>query len=85
MILGDNKKPLTMNINFQDATDVVCPYCEKNKLPDEPSQNIFIQAFIIKKISALQSPTGKEGLVPLPIFICQMCGLQVTADENIDI
>lgn len=76
------QKPLKMNIDLNSAEDVICPYCEEHKMADEPSQNIFIQAHIIKKISAFNSPTGKEMFVPVPIFICQVCGLQVVGSEK---
>ena len=34
----------------------------------------FIQAFFLKKISALMSPTGKEAIVPMQVFSCGNCG-----------
>ncbi len=79
----ENKQPLKMNIDIESAEDVICPYCELHLQENEPSSNIFIQAFMVKKIPALQSPTGKEALVPIPIFICQTCGQQLVqhADE----
>ena len=34
----------------------------------------FIQAFFLKKISALMSPTGKEAIIPVQVFSCGNCG-----------
>ena len=34
----------------------------------------FIQAFFLKKVSALVSPTGKEAIVPMQVFSCGNCG-----------
>ena len=41
---------------------------------DECGNASFIQAFFLKKISALMSPTGKEAVVPLQVFSCGNCG-----------
>lgn len=81
-LINKGNEPLKMNINLEEAEDMICPYCESMKKPEEPSQNIFIQAHIIKKISAFNSPTGQEMLIPVPIFICQVCGLQLSKQEN---
>ena len=34
----------------------------------------FIQAFFLKKVSALVSPTGKEAIIPMQVFSCGNCG-----------
>ena len=34
----------------------------------------FIQAFFLKKVSALMSPTGKEAIIPVQVFSCGNCG-----------
>ena len=41
---------------------------------DECGNASFIQAFFLKKISALMSPTGKEAIVPMQVFSCGNCG-----------
>tara|TARA_Y100001963_G_C6593556_1_gene359117 strand:- start:324 stop:578 length:255 start_codon:yes stop_codon:yes gene_type:complete len=35
---------------------------------------LFITSTIIKKISAIMSPNGQEGLVPIEVFSCGNCG-----------
>ena len=41
---------------------------------DECGNASFIQAFFLKKVSALVSPTGKEAIVPIQVFSCGNCG-----------
>lgn len=47
------------------ATDIVCENC--NNLT-------FQEVVLLKKISAIASPNGKEGLIPIPTFACVACG-----------
>ena len=54
-----------LNIDLSQTEDMKCSVCE-NKY--------FQQAFIIKRISALLSPTGQEGYVNVPSMICTKCG-----------
>lgn len=35
------------------------------------------QVFILKKLSAIQSPTGHEAITTVPGFLCSNCGLPV--------
>jgi len=35
---------------------------------------VFHEALILKKVSALISPTGKEMLYPIPVYVCDKCG-----------
>ena len=43
---------------------------------DDPECNnvLFIQSTIIKRLSAIVSPTGKEALVPIDVYSCGNCG-----------
>ena len=54
-----------MRINLQDADDVVCDECENT---------YFSPAIIIKRVSALLSPTGQEMMAPVQLFQCNKCG-----------
>ena len=54
-----------MNINPDDLTDVSCPHC---------SCQLFTPSFMIKKVSALQSPTGQQMVLPIQVFRCDNCG-----------
>lgn len=47
-----------------NSPNVVCK-CESK---------VFIPAVVLKKVSALVSPSGKEELVDIPIYVCAKCG-----------
>ena len=53
-----------MNVDLSQATDLECAEC---------SNKTFAPAFVLKRISALLSPTGKETMVPVQIFECSKC------------
>lgn len=53
------------NIDLSNASDVSCDECKSVK---------FKEIAFIKRVSALLSPTGKEGLVPVATFACAECG-----------
>ena len=52
-------------ISIEDTETIQCEECGNAS---------FIQAFFLKKISALMSPTGKEAIVPMQVFSCGNCG-----------
>ena len=47
------------------ATDIVCENC---------GNLTFQEVMLMKKISAVASPNGKEGIIPIPTFSCVACG-----------
>ena len=53
-----------MNVDFSQTTPQTCDKCE-NKT--------FVQAFILRKLSALLSPTGTAAKIPIPVFACLKC------------
>jgi len=56
-----------INVNLAEAEDLTC-------VNEECGCPVFEQAYMIKRISALQSPTGREEIVPVPIMLCKACG-----------
>ena len=54
-----------LQLDISKADTIVCEECGNAS---------FIQAFFLKKISALMSPTGKEAIVPIQVFSCGNCG-----------
>ena len=54
-----------VQIDISKADTITCDDCGNAS---------FIQAFFLKKISALMSPTGKEAIVPIQVFSCGNCG-----------
>lgn len=53
------------NIDLSLAEDVTCRAC---------GNYTFQSVFIMKKISAILSPTGRAGITPIPTFSCNACG-----------
>jgi uncharacterized Zn finger protein len=51
--------------DLSQATDIVCENC---------GNLTFEEVLLLKKVSALVSPNGKEGIVPIPTFSCVACG-----------
>ncbi len=61
-------KPLPkakVQVDLSDADTMKCQSCENP---------VFIQGYVIKKISAIVSPTGKEVIAPIQVFNCGSCG-----------
>jgi uncharacterized Zn finger protein len=54
-----------LNIDVTGAADIVCKGC---------GNYTFVNVYVMKKISAIMSPTGKEGVAPIPTFACNACG-----------
>ena len=54
-----------MNIDLNNAQDITCDNC---------GNYTFNEVSLMKRISALVSPTGKEAIIPIPTFACNACG-----------
>jgi hypothetical protein len=65
-------QPKNINVNVNDCTDIVCPEC---------GCQYWTQAVMVKKLPSLLSPTGKEEIIPMPIYLCQSCKCPITAVE----
>jgi len=68
-------KPLPkqqVQVDLKDADTMKCQKCENT---------IFIQGYVIKKISAIVSPTGKEVIAPIQVFNCGNCGEMLPLQE----
>ena len=63
------RKPLggdqQQQVNIGDTETMVC---------DECGNAVFIQAFFLRRLSALMSPTGQEALIPIQVYSCGNCG-----------
>jgi hypothetical protein len=53
-----------LNVNPSDLETLKCASCESDK---------FDQVFIVKKIPSVLSPTGKQIMIPVPVFECTNC------------
>ena len=56
--------PQQPKLDLSMAEDVVCQECENNS---------FSEVIIIKKVSAIMSPTGQEVMAPIKTFQCAKC------------
>ncbi len=54
-----------VRITLKDTTAIQCKCgCET-----------FLDATLLRKVSPLLTGTGKEGVQPIPTFVCSACGL----------
>ena len=68
-------KPLPkqqVKIDLSDADTMKCQKC---------GNSIFIQGYVIKRISAIVSPTGEEVIAPIQVFNCGNCGEMLPLQE----
>ena len=72
------RKPLPkakIQVDLKDSETMTCQQCD-NK--------IFIQGYVIKKLSAIISPTGQEVIAPIQVFNCGSCGELLPLGGEID-
>lgn len=65
-----NNKQIQQEIDFSLAENYPCEECGNEK---------FVVNYILKKFSALVSPTGNEMITPIQAFACSECG-HINAD-----
>ena len=54
-----------VKVDISKAETIKCEYCDNV---------LFISSTIIKRLSALLSPTGQEALIPIEVYSCGNCG-----------
>ena len=60
------KKPQTkVQVDLREADTIKCDDC---------GNYLFITSFILKRLSAIVSPSGEEALVPVQVYSCGDCG-----------
>ena len=64
-----------VQVDLEDAETMICQKC---------GNKIFIQGYVIKKISAIMSPTGKEVIAPLQVFNCGNCGTMLPLSDELN-
>ena len=57
--------PQEPSIDISKTTEIKCEAC---------SNDTFEQTLMLRKLSALVSPSGQETLVPVQVFDCKKCG-----------
>ena len=58
-------QPPQAQVDINDTEMVKCDDCGNAS---------FIQAFFLRRLSALMSPTGQEAMIPVQIYSCGNCG-----------
>ena len=58
-------KQTQVKVDLSQAETLQCEKC---------TNYLFITSFVLKKISALMSPNGQEGIVPIQVYSCGNCG-----------
>ena len=54
-----------VQVDLSNAETMKCEHC---------SNYLFISSTIIKRLSAIVSPTGEEALIPIEVYSCGNCG-----------
>ncbi len=69
------KQPQQVQVDLKQADTIKCKSC---------NNYLYIQSFVLKKLSALVSPTGQETMIPVQVFSCGNCGkiAEGMLDEN---
>mgnify|MGYP001384220241 FL=1 len=62
---GQQPQPQQVKVDLNQAETMKCEYC---------GNVVFIKGTILKRLSALVSPTGQEAIVPIEIYSCGGCG-----------
>lgn len=70
-LAGAAKPQITPDI-LRNSKNIVC----------ECGGMIFSEKLFFKKISAFLSPSGKEEVAPMPVIVCENCGLVPSAFDT---
>ena len=62
---GKGGPPTLDNVDLSQAATMECENC---------GCKAFKQTLMLKKLSALMSPSGQEAIVPVGVFACEACG-----------
>ena len=62
---GPIQKSTQVAVDLRKAETLKCEHC---------GNVVFIKGTVLKRLSALVSPTGQEAIVPIEIYSCGNCG-----------
>jgi len=65
MMIPDGKGQMEEQIDFSKTTEIQCESC---------GGSTFKQTLLLRKMSALASPSGQETIIPMQVFACEKCG-----------
>lgn len=70
-----------LNSNTTNTGSITDEIQVKNQIMNSPTvicsgcnSKLFVENVILKKISLLYTGTGKDELVPIPVYVCTKCG-----------
>lgn len=63
--MNNQNQQLPSGIDIKQTTEVTCTTC---------NNTVFSQGVFLRKVSALVSPQGRDGYLPIPTFYCTSCG-----------
>lgn len=66
-------------VNMADRTAILTA---PNQICDKCGSYLFKEAYVLKEVSALISPTGQNELIPIPVWCCMECGEVAPAQRN---
>jgi len=61
----DMEQTVNIPVSLEQTDGIKCDECGKAT---------FRSAFLLRKVSALLSPNGKEAVIPIQVFACDSCG-----------
>jgi len=76
MIVPGKDGQTQQTIDMSQTTTIKCEKCENST---------FKQTLLIRKMSALVSPSGQETVIPVAVFACEKCGHVNAQFENMEI
>ena len=62
---GGGPQQPQQQIDMSQTTEIKCEIC---------SNDTFKQTLLVRKMSALVSPSGQETIIPMAVFACEKCG-----------
>ena len=65
MMIPNQKGQMEEQIDFSKTTEICCEAC---------GGKTFKQTLLMRKMSALVSPSGQETIIPMAVFACEKCG-----------
>ena len=62
---GQQPQPQQVKVDLSQAETMKCEHC---------GNVVFIKGTVLKRLSALVSPTGQEAIIPVQVYSCGNCG-----------
>lgn len=69
---GQPADKISVQVNLKDLKSITCPNCGKD---------LFEHVYRLKALPALASPTGKDEVIALQVFVCKSCKTELV--ENL--